>query len=76
MHAAVRPGQALEDFTPVAYNYSFFHLIFALASMYIAMLMTGWGSSTQVRVLIGARVLRCSVNLYHILYIAMLLCTS
>eukprot|EP00200_Dunaliella_tertiolecta_P011069 CAMPEP_0202381332 /NCGR_PEP_ID=MMETSP1127-20130417/34960_1 /ASSEMBLY_ACC=CAM_ASM_000462 /TAXON_ID=3047 /ORGANISM="Dunaliella tertiolecta, Strain CCMP1320" /LENGTH=438 /DNA_ID=CAMNT_0048980259 /DNA_START=170 /DNA_END=1486 /DNA_ORIENTATION=+ len=43
----MRPGQALEDFTPVTYNYSFFHLIFALASMYIAMLMTGWGSSYQ-----------------------------
>ncbi|KAL6757882.1 serine incorporator/TMS membrane protein [Haematococcus lacustris] len=35
------------DFTPVSYNYAFFHLIFALASMYIAMLMTGWGSSMQ-----------------------------
>ncbi|GLC42848.1 hypothetical protein PLESTB_001430300 [Pleodorina starrii] len=33
--------------TPVTYNYSFFHLIFALASMYIAMLMTGWGSVAQ-----------------------------
>jgi len=32
-----------DDFAPVAYNYSFFHLVFALASMYIAMLMTGWG---------------------------------
>ncbi|PNH09910.1 hypothetical protein TSOC_003432 [Tetrabaena socialis] len=35
------------DLTPVSYNYSFFHLIFALASMYIAMLMTGWGSVAQ-----------------------------
>ena len=26
---------------------SFFHIIFALASMYIAMLMTGWGSTVQ-----------------------------
>jgi len=32
---------------PVAYNYSFFHLIFAFASMYTAMLMTGWGSGTE-----------------------------
>jgi hypothetical protein len=29
---------------PVSYSYSFFHLIFALASMYLAMLMTGWGT--------------------------------
>jgi len=28
---------------PVKYVYSFFHLIFALASMYSAMLLTGWG---------------------------------
>ena len=28
---------------PVSYSYSFFHFIFALASMYLAMLMTGWG---------------------------------
>ena len=28
---------------PVTYNYSFFHLVFALASTYIAMLMTGVG---------------------------------
>lgn len=31
----------------VTYNYSFFHLIFALASMYVAMLMTGWGAVEQ-----------------------------
>jgi len=29
----------------VPYNISFFHLVFALASMYIAMLMTGWGAA-------------------------------
>jgi len=29
------------DLAPVTYNYAFFHLIFALASTYIAMLMTG-----------------------------------
>ncbi|XP_068659641.1 uncharacterized protein [Aristolochia californica] len=32
---------------PVSYNYTFFHLIFALASMYSAMLLTGWSSSTS-----------------------------
>jgi len=31
---------------PVTYSYSFFHVIFALASMYSAMLLTGWTSST------------------------------
>ena len=30
------------DLAPVTYNYAFFHLIFALASTYIAMLMTRW----------------------------------
>ena len=34
-------SKAAEDMTPITYNYSFFHLIFALASMYLAMLMTG-----------------------------------
>lgn len=47
--AAPAPGAAaaaaLEDYSPVAYNYSFFHLIFALASMYMAMLFTGWGAA-------------------------------
>jgi hypothetical protein len=28
---------------PIPYHYSFFHMVFALASMYIAMVMTGWG---------------------------------
>lgn len=41
------PSSSLDDFKPVSYNYSFFHLIFALASMYISMLMTGWGSQVQ-----------------------------
>lgn len=32
---------------PVSYSYMFFHLIFALASMYSAMLLSGWTSSTD-----------------------------
>lgn len=31
---------------PVSYSYSFFHLIFALSSMYSAMLLSGWTSSS------------------------------
>ncbi len=49
--AASRSAPTADELTPVTYNYSFFHLIFALASMYIAMLMTGWG--TQVRKIIS-----------------------
>ncbi|KAG6781558.1 hypothetical protein POTOM_014469 [Populus tomentosa] len=30
---------------PVTYSYSFFHIIFSLASMYSAMLLTGWSTS-------------------------------
>lgn len=40
-------GGAHADFEPVSYSYSWFHLIFALASMYIAMLMTGWGVGAE-----------------------------
>ncbi|XP_074304736.1 uncharacterized protein LOC141639526 [Silene latifolia] len=32
---------------PVTYSYTFFHLIFALASMYSAMLLSGWTSSSD-----------------------------
>lgn len=38
---------AKDEFVPVSYNYAFFHMIFALASMYMAMLMTGWGEVEQ-----------------------------
>jgi hypothetical protein len=41
---------------PVAYNYSFFHAIFALASCYTAMLLTDWGSgqgSTKDQIGVG-----------------------
>ncbi|WRX22465.1 Serine incorporator/TMS membrane protein - like 3 [Theobroma cacao] len=37
---------------PVSYSYSFFHLIFALASMYSAMLLSGWTSSSESSVLV------------------------
>lgn len=42
---AMAAAAAAEE--PVSYNYSFFHLVFALASMYMAMLMTGWGKGAQ-----------------------------
>ncbi|CAO2821905.1 unnamed protein product [Amaranthus hypochondriacus] len=32
---------------PVSYSYTFFHLIFALASMYSAMLLSGWTNSND-----------------------------
>lgn len=32
---------------PVSYSYTFFHLIFALASMYSAMLLSGWTGSHE-----------------------------
>lgn len=32
---------------PVSYSYSFFHIIFALASMYSAMLLSGWTNSSE-----------------------------
>lgn len=44
-----RGGRALDEFTPVTYNYSFFHLVFALASTYMAMLLTGWGDGAEER---------------------------
>ncbi|XP_021829377.1 probable serine incorporator [Prunus avium] len=34
-----------EKAKPVSYSYSFFHIIFSLASMYSAMLLTGWTTS-------------------------------
>ncbi|GMN46583.1 hypothetical protein TIFTF001_015763 [Ficus carica] len=32
---------------PVSYSYTFFHLIFALASMYAAMLLSGWTNTSD-----------------------------
>ncbi|KAI5660369.1 hypothetical protein M9H77_29162 [Catharanthus roseus] len=37
--------EEIEKAKPVTYSYSFFHLIFSLASMYSAMLLTGWSTS-------------------------------
>lgn len=34
-----------EKSKPVTYSYAFFHIIFSLASMYSAMLLTGWSTS-------------------------------
>ena len=45
---AAQAAKAAEDLTPVSYNYSFFHLVFALASMYLAMLMTGARNSLPI----------------------------
>ena len=45
---AADTGDSASD-KPVTYNYSFFHLVFALASTYIAMLLTGWGAASQER---------------------------
>ena len=50
--AAERNEKAMDEFEEVTYNYSFFHFIFALASMYIAMLMTGWGTAAEEKDLI------------------------
>lgn len=40
-------GKGSAEARPVSYSYSFFHLIFALASMYSAMLLSGWTSSSE-----------------------------
>lgn len=40
-------GKKETEARPVSYSYSFFHLIFALASMYAAMLLSGWTSSSE-----------------------------
>jgi hypothetical protein len=40
----VEEGKAGGEARPVSYSYTFFHLIFALASMYSGMLLTGWMS--------------------------------
>jgi len=45
-----------DEVSNTAYNYSFFHLIFAFAGMYIAMLLTDWNtisSTTEFSLMIG-----------------------
>eukprot|EP00873_Tetraselmis_striata_P044677 jgi/Tetstr1/464941/TSEL_009675.t1 len=42
-------GKAMDEFEPVSYNYSFFHFIFSLASMYLGMLLTGWGVGVEAK---------------------------
>lgn len=51
-HDEERREKAMDEFEPASYNYSFFHLIFALASMYIGMLMTGWGTGAEEKEMI------------------------
>ncbi|KAM7277988.1 hypothetical protein ACFE04_005122 [Oxalis oulophora] len=41
-----------KDPRPVSYSYSFFHLIFALASMYAGMLLSGWTDYNESSTLI------------------------
>ncbi|KAL8515389.1 hypothetical protein ACS0TY_014190 [Phlomoides rotata] len=40
-------GKSEAEARPVTYSYMFFHLIFALASMYSAMLLSGWTSDSE-----------------------------
>ncbi|KAL9248620.1 Serine incorporator 3-like protein [Drosera capensis] len=40
-------GKSETEARPVSYSYTFFHLIFALASMYAGMLLSGWTSSSE-----------------------------
>ncbi|KAK6117272.1 hypothetical protein DH2020_048983 [Rehmannia glutinosa] len=40
-------GKNETEARPVSYSYTFFHLIFALASMYSAMLLSGWTSNSE-----------------------------
>ena len=42
-------NDATAEYEPVSYHYSFFHITFALASMYVAMLMTGWSTAKDVQ---------------------------
>ena len=37
---------------PVSYSYPFFHAVFALASMHVAMLFSGYGSGAAERALV------------------------
>lgn len=51
MERGARPASgAMSEFEPVSYDYCQFYCVFALASMYVAMLMTGWGSDAVEKV--------------------------
>lgn len=50
--STVEDPRTIEEFQAVPYSYAFFHSVFALASMYIAMLMTGWGVQAEGKDLI------------------------
>lgn len=65
-------GAAMADYEPVTYNYAWFHLIFSLASMYIAMLMTGWGSGAEEKNLLDVSWLSVGVKLTTELFTAAL----
>lgn len=41
---AEKRDKGIEEFERVNYSYSIFHMIFALASMYMAMLISGWAN--------------------------------
>ncbi|CAM8911849.1 unnamed protein product [Rhodiola kirilowii] len=43
----IKEDKKEKEARPVSYSYTFFHLIFALASMYSAMLLSGWTSSSS-----------------------------
>ncbi|CAK7332995.1 unnamed protein product [Dovyalis caffra] len=45
-------GKKEAEAQPVSYSYTFFHLIFALASMYSAMLLSGWTDTSEASGLI------------------------
>ncbi|XP_042498739.1 probable serine incorporator [Macadamia integrifolia] len=40
-----KKDKEVDEARPVTYSYAFFHIIFSLASMYSAMLLTGWSTS-------------------------------
>lgn len=49
----VEDRSSMDEFKPVPYNYSFFHLVFSLASLYVAMLLSSWGTDDNDGVQVG-----------------------
>nr|DAD45474.1 TPA_asm: hypothetical protein HUJ06_003704 [Nelumbo nucifera] len=45
MNKTADEDEKKDEARPVTYSYAFFHVIFSLASMYSAMLLTGWSTS-------------------------------